>query len=92
MCWTKDNKWRKNKWVTALKYLVLFSATFHMFLLFLYAILFQYWSRLNYFKILELNLFFPIFADNFWSYVFSPFLAILLYFLIYFIVTKYKIN
>lgn len=55
----------KNKYLNALLLLLLFSAVFHMAILFVFAIAFWNIHFLNYFHILNLNYFFPEFSNNY---------------------------
>jgi hypothetical protein len=81
----------KNKWLEAIKNLLLFSAIIHVFLLILYSI--RNWNAkpLNYFNILDLDLFFPKIADGFLSTMLSIIFVIIIYFTFYFISSR-KVN
>jgi len=78
----------RDRAVDALKKLILFSAILHLFLLLIYSIGTLKFEYLNYFKILEIELFFPINIHGFYSQALSVATMVLIYLLMYFKFTK----
>ena len=72
----------KNKYINALFILMLFSAIAHMFILFWWALKSANLYALNYFNILDLDLFYPNIFNSLSGAVFSVMLAIVIYLII----------
>ena len=58
-------KFGKNKYLSALKNLILFSASIHILLLIIYSVIKLDITHLNYFNILDFDLFFPNIISNY---------------------------
>lgn len=80
----------KNRRFDALLKLMLLSAVLHMAILFVYFVVHLDASRFNFFKITDIDLFFPELTSNSYSNVYSLLVGILLYTLIYYFFTKKK--
>jgi len=72
----------KNKYINALFLLMLFSAIVHMIILFFKAIKSLDIYVLNYFNILDIDLFYPNIFNSFLGNVFSLIFMIVIYFII----------
>jgi hypothetical protein len=72
----------KNKYINALFLLMLFSAIVHMAILFFKAIKSLDVYVLNYFNILDIDLFYPNIFNNFGGNVFSLIFMVAIYFII----------
>jgi len=72
----------KNKYINALFLLMLFSAIVHMAILFFKAIKSLDVYVLNYFNILDIDLFYPNIFNNFWGNIFSLIFMVVIYFII----------
>ncbi|MBI3631540.1 MAG: hypothetical protein HY219_01585 [Candidatus Staskawiczbacteria bacterium] len=72
----------KNKYINALFIMMLFSAIAHMLILFYLAIISADFYIINYFKILDLDSFFPGAFDNLIGGVSSILLLIVIYIII----------
>ena len=75
----------KNKYLDALKNLVLFSALTHLSLLIIYSIVKLDVMPLNYFNILDLDLFFPSIIDGTLSQILSVVVMVAIYLFFYLI-------
>ncbi|MCF7905781.1 hypothetical protein K9L63_01145 [Candidatus Gracilibacteria bacterium] len=73
----------------ALKQFILFSAIIHLFSLSLFSIIKRDGTLLNYFDILDIDLFFPFVGEGIGSQVLSFVVAIIVYFVLY-CVCSYK--
>jgi hypothetical protein len=82
---------QKNKYIDALKKLILFSAISHIILLILYSIINLTIIPLNYFNILDLDLFFPNIINGHLSQILSLIIIAIIYWTIYFFSSK-KLN
>lgn len=78
----------KNKYIEALIKFILFSAILHIILLVIYSIFKGKLIYLNYFKVLDLDLFFPGITNGLASQAFSFLILVLVYSVIYFRFTK----
>ncbi len=78
----------KNKYINALKGLMLFSAILHMFLLIVYSIINLNMIELNFFSIVNLDLFFPNIINGSFSQIFSIITMLVIYCTFYFISLK----
>jgi len=81
-------KSKKNIYLDTLIKLILFSAIFHIFLLIIYSIIKLNITYLNYFKILDIDLFFPNIVTGSLSQIISISIIIIMYVVIYFISSK----
>jgi len=72
----------KNKYLNALFILMLFSAVAHMLIVFYLAITSENLYIINYFNILDLDLFYPDTFNNFFSNIFSMLFVAVLYIVI----------
>ncbi|MBI2049993.1 MAG: hypothetical protein HYT35_00865 [Candidatus Staskawiczbacteria bacterium] len=72
----------RNKYLNALLVLMLFSAVVHMLVVFYSAIAFKDFYIINYFNILDVDLFYPGAFDSFAGNVFSIFFVITAYVII----------
>jgi len=79
---------QKNKYIDAFKKLILFSAISHIILLILYSIINRTIIPLNYFNILDLDLFFPNIINGHFSQIFSVITVAIIYWIIYFLQKK----
>lgn len=79
---------KKNKILEAASKLIIISAIIHLLILTIYAIINLDITYLNYFNIIDLNLFFPDIIQGFLSQTLSLIIVILLFFLIYKFYTK----
>jgi len=79
---------QKNKYIDALKKLILFSAISHIILLILYSIINLTIIPLNYFNILDLDLFFPNIINGHLSQILSLIIIAIIYWIIYFFSSK----
>jgi len=78
----------KNRYLEALIKLILFSAIFHLVLLFIYALINLNISYLNYFSIIDIDLFLPSITEGPFSLIFSLITALALYLIILFKFTR----
>ena len=69
----------ENKYLNTLFLLMLVSASFHVLILFVSALMFQNLHFLNYFRILNIDYFLPDFINSFSGDIFSIFFAAFLY-------------
>jgi polyferredoxin len=81
-------KIKKNKYLSALKNLILFSASIHILLLIIYSVIKLDITHLNYFNILDFDLFFPNIIHGSFSQILSIIVISVIYFIIYFISLK----
>lgn len=72
----------RNKYINTLLILMLFSATVHMLILFYFALISSNLYIINYFNILDIDLFSPNIFDSFFGNIFSFIFAVILYFII----------
>jgi hypothetical protein len=72
----------KNKYLNALFLLMLFSATIHMLILFVFAVISKNVHILNYFNLINLNYFIPDFFSNTSGDIISFLFVIVLYIII----------
>jgi len=72
----------KNKYVNALFVLMLFSAIVHMIIIFYSTIDSGNFYTINYFNILDLDLFYPDILNSFSGNIFSIFFVVVLYLII----------
>ena len=79
-----------NKYFDALKKLIMFSAIVHISLLVIYSIIKFEMIHINYFNILDLDLFFPNIIYGPFSLIFSIITMIIIYFIFYFEILKKK--
>jgi len=77
-----DIKIVKNRYLNAVLLLMLGSAIVHMVILFFWAIKEGSLYVLNYFNILDVDLFYPNIFDSFWGNVFSFVFAVIIYLII----------
>jgi len=77
-----------SKPVQALKYLILFSATTHLLILALFAIINSDYVLLNYFNILDLDFFFPSIIEGVTSQLLSVATMAALYLFFYLLVKR----
>ncbi len=68
--------WLKNKYVLALLIFVMFSAGVHMLSVFIYTLKTLDFEKINYFKILQMDLLFPALKNGPVSYIISLAIAI----------------
>lgn len=80
----------KNRYFDALLKLMLLSAVLHMFTLFVYFLIHLDASRFNFFKIINIDLFFPELITNQYTNMYSIILGIFLYICLYYFFTKKK--
>lgn len=78
----------KNRYFEALIKLILFSAIFHLVLLFIYSLIKLNFSYLNYFRIIDVSLIFPSITEGPFSLVFSFITALVIYLIILFKFTR----
>lgn len=69
----------KNKYLNALLILMLFSAIVHMLVLFIVAVISQDMYMLNYFNILDLDLFYPNVFNSPAGNIFSGLIVVAIY-------------
>ena len=81
-------KTSENRYIDALIKLILFSAVFHIILIIIYSIVNLDITHLNYFNILDIDLFFPGIIDGPLSQVFSILMIAIIYLIIYSVFTK----
>jgi len=81
-------KTSENRYIDALIKLILFSAVFHIILITIYSIVNLDITYLNYFNILDIDLFFPGIIDGSLSQVFSILMITIIYLIIYSVFTK----
>ena len=81
-------KFRKNKYFVALKNLILYSAIIHLILLIIYSIIKWDIVYLNYFNILDFDLFLPNIIHGYLSQILSIIVLVIVYLVIYFIPLK----
>lgn len=72
----------ENKYLNALLLLMLFSAIIHMLVVFYWSVISKDFYLLNYFNILDLDLFYPNIFNNFSGNLFSLFFVVVIYILI----------
>lgn len=72
----------KNKYINALFILMLFSAIIHMLVLFCLTLTSGNLYIVNYFNILDLDLFYPDIFNSFFANIFSIFFVFVLYIII----------
>ncbi|MCK5052396.1 MAG: hypothetical protein KAS53_11780 [Candidatus Cloacimonetes bacterium] len=75
----------RNKYIIALKNVMLFSAIFHMIMIAIYSIVKLNTIKFNFFDILDLDLFFPNIIKGNLSQVFSIIAFVIVYCIFYFI-------
>jgi uncharacterized RDD family membrane protein YckC len=80
----------KNRFLDALLKFIIISAVFHIILLIIFSIVTSDIIPLNYFNILELDLFFPNIIKGTLSQALSVVVMIVIYVLIYLFFTKKK--
>jgi hypothetical protein len=78
----------KNKYFLALKNLILFSAIIHILSLIIYSIIQLEVIHLNYFNVLDFDLFFPNIINGFFSLILSIIVLLILYLIFYFNLKK----
>ncbi|RLC53433.1 MAG: hypothetical protein DRH89_10655 [Candidatus Cloacimonadota bacterium] len=78
-------KFFRNKYVIALKNVMLFSAIVHMIMIAIYSIVKLNTVKFNFFDILDLDLFFPNIIKGNLSQVFSIIAFVIVYCIFYFI-------
>lgn len=76
---------KDNKYITALKNVMLFSAIFHMIMIAIYSIVKLNTVKFNLFDILDLDLFFPNIIKGNLSQIFSIIAFVIIYCIFYFI-------
>lgn len=79
---------KKNRYLDALKKLMLFSAIFHVSLIIIYSIIHLNFRYFNFFNILELDLFFPNIINGSFSQIFSIITMLIIYGIFYFVKKK----
>ena len=72
----------KNKYINALFILMLFSAIVHTLVVFYFALILRDLYFVNYFNILDLDLFYPDIFNNFMGNIFSILFVVLIYLII----------
>ncbi len=83
-------EFKKNKYLLVLKRLILFSAITHIILLIIYSFIRLDITYLNYFNILDLDLFFPNIIYGYFSQIVSILVILIIYFFIYFLSKEHK--
>ncbi len=78
-------KFFSNKYIVALKNVMLFSAIIHMIMIAIYSIVKMNTSKFNFFDILDLDLFFPNIIKGNLSQIFSIIAFVIVYCIFYFI-------
>ena len=78
----------KNRCIDALLKFILFSAFVHIFLIIVFFVTNLDITLLNYFNILDIDLFFPNIASGFLSQILSILVMIFIYILIFLFFTK----
>ena len=78
----------KNKFIIALKNLTLLTAFIHIFLLVIYAFMKLDFTYLNYFNILDIDLFFPNVIKGYFNNILAVIILLIVYFTFYFFAQK----
>ena len=78
-------KFISNKYIIALKNVMLFSAIFHMIMIAIYSIVKMNTVKFNFFNILDLDLFFPNMIKGNLSQIFSIIAFVIVYCIFYFL-------
>lgn len=78
-------KLNKNRLIEAFSRLIIFSAIVHLFVLGFYTVLNLDITRINYFSILDLDLFFPGINKSLGAQIFSIIVVVVIYLIFYFI-------
>lgn len=81
-------KMNKTRLINALEKLILVSAVFHLILLSIYSIINLDFMVLNYFNLIDLDLFFPEILNGFMSNFYSILTIFIIFLIIYFKFTR----